>query len=117
MAKFGIIVQAGENELARALHSLLYARELKEGGHEVRLIFDGAGTGWIPKMEDPGWKYHAAYRWVKEHGLIGGVCQYCSTAFRATDAAWQAGLTLLGEVDGHPSLLALVADGYQLLVL
>lgn len=117
MAKYAIIVQAGEHELARALHGLLYARELSEGGHTVRLLFDGAGTGWIAKMEDPGWKYHEAYRWVKDRGLIAGVCQYCSTAYGATQAARQGGLLLLGEASGHPSLLPLVNEGYQLLVL
>ncbi len=117
MARFGIIVHAGEGELARALHGLLYARELKQGGHQVRLLFDGAGTGWIPRMEDPAWKYHSVYRWVKEQGLIGGACQYCSTAFRVADSVLQAGIALLGEADGHPSLQALVEDGYQLLIL
>lgn len=30
--------------LARALHALLYAEELLQGGYSVVLIFDGAGT-------------------------------------------------------------------------
>lgn len=117
MAKYAIIVQADDGQLARALHGLLYARELSEGGHEVQVLFDGAGTGWIPRMQQTGWKYHEAYRWVKERGLIAGVCQYCAAAFGASEAAVQAGLSLLGEADGHPSLLALVNQGYQLLVL
>lgn len=32
VAKYAIIVQTGENDGARAVHGLLYARELKEGG-------------------------------------------------------------------------------------
>lgn len=35
-----------DETMARAVHAFLYARELKEHGHEVRLVFDGAGAEW-----------------------------------------------------------------------
>ncbi|MFH1724985.1 MAG: hypothetical protein ABII00_10240 [Elusimicrobiota bacterium] len=52
--KFLIILQAGtegHEGMARALHAILYAQELKKGGHEVALMFDGAGTGWARKFK------------------------------------------------------------------
>ena len=117
MAKFAIVIQAGESDPARALHGLLYAKELHQGGHEAKVVFDGAGTTWIAKMEDPAYDYAEVYRQVKEAGLISGACQYCSVAFGQEKAVETAGMTLLGEADGHPSLLSLVDEGYQVLVM
>lgn len=71
-------MQAGPNDLPRAVHGLLYAQDLIAGGHEVRVVFEGAGTAWVKKMGDPSWKYHGLYRDVKGQGLIQGVCQYCA---------------------------------------
>lgn len=47
-----IVLQAGTDShegRARALHSVLYATELREAGATVRLVFDGAGTGWLAR--------------------------------------------------------------------
>ena len=35
------------------LHSLLYSKELHERGHDVRLVFDGAGTEWAARLHQP----------------------------------------------------------------
>ena len=46
-AKIAIILQAGaegHEGMGRLLHSPLYSKELHERGHDVRLVFDGAGT-------------------------------------------------------------------------
>ena len=56
MAKVAIILQAGpgtQESHARMFHSLIYSKELKEKGHEVRLVFDGASTEWLAKWGDP----------------------------------------------------------------
>ncbi|MCZ8515356.1 hypothetical protein O9H85_23685 [Paenibacillus filicis] len=37
MKKFAIFVHASESEAGRALHALLYAQELNEAGHEVKV--------------------------------------------------------------------------------
>ena len=50
---------------ARALHALLYARELKEAGADVVLIFDGAGTTWVDKLRDPEHKFHKHYQQLR----------------------------------------------------
>ncbi len=51
--KYAIILQAGKEShegMARAAHAFLYAKELKEHGHDVVLIFDGAGTEWAEEL-------------------------------------------------------------------
>lgn len=117
MAKVAIILHAGPEELARALHGLLYVNELHDAGHEARLFFDGAGTSWVAKFEAEDFRYGDPYRKAKAAGLIEGVCSYCATAFQAKEAAQAAGLDLLDEAGGHPSLARLVTEGYQVITL
>ncbi|MBO2944066.1 DsrE family protein [Paenibacillus sp. F411] len=117
MKKFAIIVHSSENELGRALHALLYAMELNEAGHEVKVIFDGAGTVWVKKFEDPASDYNPVYNAVKNQGLIAGVCEYCSNAFGVNEDVKQSGLASMGERDGHPSIAELVAADYQIITL
>lgn len=117
MKKFAILVHASESESAKALHSLLYAQELHEAGHEVRVIFDGAGTVWVKQFEDPAHKLNPLYKAVKKLGVIEGVCEYCAGAFGVENEVKQSGLISLGEINGHPSLAQLVADNYQIITL
>lgn len=115
--KFVIFVQAGPQELARALHGLLYARELHEAGIPVRVVFDGAGTTWIREFGNPGHKYHGVYRQVADAGLIDGACAYCAGAFGVKEDIQSAGISLLDAAGGHPSLVRYVRDGWMPLIL
>lgn len=115
--KFAILVHAGPQELARALHGLLYAMDLHNAGHEVRVVFDGAGTTWVKAFENPENKYYDMYRSVKSLDLIAGVCEYCSNAFGVLEDVKKTGVRLSGEASGHPSLADLVAEGFTPLVL
>lgn len=117
MKKFVILVHASENETAKALHSLLYAQELKEAGNEVKVIFDGAGTVWVKKFENPENKYNPLYKAVKKLGVIEGVCEHCAVSFGVENEVKQSGLLALGERNGHPSLAQLVAEDYQIITL
>lgn len=117
MKKFVILVHASESEGARALHALLYAQELKEAGHEVKIIFDGAGTVWVKKFEDPASKYNPLYKAVKNLGVIAGVCEHCAGAFGVEQDVRTSGLPAMGEQNGHPSLAQLVAEDYQIFTL
>lgn len=117
-AKFAIILQADTDRhegFARALHALLYSIELKEAGHDVVLIFDGAGTGWAKKMSDPSSTLHGKYKKLKELGIVREICDYCSGAFKVKSDL--KGEPLVGDYGGHPSMSRWVAQGYQLLVL
>ena len=119
--KFAIILQAGAetNEgMARAIHALLYARELSEGGYKVVLIFDGAGTGWAKEMQNPDHSLHAHYMKIKELGLVEEICDYCSDAFEVKESLSDKQKKLLvGDYEGHPSLVKWIKQGYQIIVL
>jgi len=121
MKKIAVILHAEpgtHDALGRALHALLYTRELQEGGHDVRLIFDGGGTEWIEEMSKPDSKLNPLYDAVKNAGSITGVCDFCIAAFDGDrNQVRQEGLVLISEYQGHPSLGKLIDEGYQVITL
>jgi hypothetical protein len=119
--RLAIVLQADADRhegLARALHALLYAEEARQGGHEVVLILDGAGTAWAPLLRDPSHKLHA--RWAKLRGLgvVEEICDYCAGAFKVKDRVKSMSeANLVAEFEGHPSLRKWLDAGYEVLVL
>lgn len=116
MTKAAIIILAGTDgheNLGRLVNGLEAAREFAESdGDEVELIFDGAGTQWIPELEDESSDHHELYLAVQDDT---SVCDYCSGAFGVEDAVADADVVALDEHDGHPSLKSLVDDGYEVI--
>jgi len=116
MAKAAVIILAGtdghENH-GRLANGLETAKEFAQTeGDELELIFDGAGTSWIPELEDEDNDYHELYRTVREDT---SVCDYCAGAFGVEDAVDDAGLVTLDDHDGHPSIRSLVDDDYEII--
>lgn len=124
MSKIAIVLQAGPGShegLARAFHSLVYARELKERRIPVRVVFDGAATQWpyrwqngaSPEEEGLG----ALFDELKGDGLVYEVCDYCSGAFGVKEGLKGLGEPLVAQYMDHPSIADLVADGWQIVTL
>lgn len=116
MTKAAIVILAGTEgpaNVGRIVNGLETAKEFAETADDkVELIFDGAGTQWIPKLEDPENDYHDLYETVRSDV---SVCDFCSGAFGVEDAVADAGLVTLDDHDGHPSLRSLVADDYEII--
>lgn len=120
--KFVIILQAGKEThegMARAVHALLYATELKEKGYEVVLIFDGAGTEWAEELSNPDSqsKLLPMYSAFKKMGIQEIICDFCAGAFGVKEKLHTQGCPLISEYKGHPSLAKWVKEGYQPLIL
>jgi len=116
MARATIVVLAGTDthaDTARLVNALETTREFVEtDGDEGRLIFDGAGTAWIPKLIDPDNEYHDLYRSVRDEAAVRG---FCAGAFDIADAVEETGLETLDDNDGHPSVRSLVMDGHEII--
>jgi hypothetical protein len=116
MAKAAVIILTGTEshaDLGRLVNGLETATEFAETpGDDVELVFDGAGTQWIPELEDENSDQHELYRTVRENT---SVCEYCSGAFGVADAVGDAGVELRDEHDGHPSVRSLVDEGYEVI--
>ena len=116
MVKAAIVILADTESHAdhgRLANGLEAAKEFAETpGDDVELIFDGAGTQWVPLLEDEDNKYHELYATVRADT---SVCEYCSGAFGVEDAVADTGVSMVDEHDGHPSMRSLVADGYEII--
>jgi len=71
------------HDLGRVTNAMMAAREFKEEGDEVELVFDGAGTRWPGVLADPEHSSHGLYESVSDR--IAGACGFCADAFEATE--------------------------------
>lgn len=116
MVDAAIFILAGtesHSDTGRLVNGLEAAREFAETpGDDLALIFDGAGTQWIAELEDEDHEYHDLYRQVHDEVAV---CDYCAGAFEVDDAVDDAGVVRIDENEGHPSVRALVDDGYEVI--
>jgi|SRR3990172_6101893 len=101
------------SDLARVVNALEVAKEFKEGGDEVQLIFDGGGVTSAVAFADPENKRHRLYAAVQDK--VSGVCAFCSKAFGVYEKAQALNIPLLDEYEKHPSLRSRVSQGYQII--
>lgn len=114
--KIAVIVLAGTEHhegLGRVVNALETAKEFKQAGDEVTVVFDGAGVQGLAAISAEDHKSHALYRAVR--GEVRGACSFCARAFGVRAKLEAAGIPLLSEFEDHPSLRQLMLDGYQLL--
>jgi len=102
--------------MGRALHALLYAKQVKAKGLEVELIFDGGGTEWaaeFPKNEH----FKELHRELLEGGVIKGVCSFCAKAFKVEDELKALGADFISKDSSHPDIGARIADGWEVMII
>jgi len=78
MAKVAIVVLAGTEThegLGRVVNALEAVKEFKEAQDEVKLIFDGAGSAWVPELAKQDHKANRLFAAVRDR--VSGVCAYC----------------------------------------
>jgi hypothetical protein len=117
MPKVAILVYTdvdGPESVGRVMNALESAKEFKENGDQFTLIFDGAGTKWVPKLEDPSHTLHHLYRTVKTETKV---CDYCAETFEVHDQVMSSGVEVIAEYDGHVSLRSLYQEGYNVVTM
>lgn len=116
MAKAALVILADTEthaDRARVVNALLTAKEFKENNDEIRVIFDGAGTKWVPELANVQDQSHRLYEAVKD--TITGACAFCAAAFQVKEEIASSGVPLLEEYSHHPSLRTLVANDFQVI--
>ena len=106
---------AFNGELMCFVHVLLNALDMKAKGKEAIIVFEGASVKLVPELEKPDTPFSNLYFKAKEAGLIEGACKACSAKMGVLDAVKEAGLTLLDDMSGHPSMAAYMDKGYTIL--
>lgn len=115
MANAAIVVLADTEthaDMGRAANALEVAKEFKEAGGQVAVIFDGAGTKWIPEMAKDDHPPHPLFETVRDQT---GACQHCANAFHVRAEVEATGVPLLAEHDRHPSLLRYVEQDHEVI--
>ncbi|MDD3567910.1 MAG: hypothetical protein PHT92_05870 [Bacteroidales bacterium] len=115
MTKLAIVIFADTDSaeaMGRIANAFVLANEAIDSKADFRIIFEGAGTKWIPALEDENHKLHGMYAALKPS--ITGACKFCSQAFGVKSAVEKAGVPLLGEYKDHPSILKLIDEGFQI---
>jgi hypothetical protein len=115
MNKVGMVIltdTTSHEALGRIVNALEFAKELAEHDDDVRIIFDGAGTKWIPELLDENHDAHPLFRAVQPH--IDGACRFCAKAFGVFREVKESEINLLDDYDQHPSLRNLITEGYQI---
>lgn len=108
----------GEEALGRVFNALAAAYDFKQRGHEVELVFQGAGTRWAGVLGSADHPAHALYEAVKD--TVAGVSSACATVFGAHSAAEKGGFELIGTnpvpgTSGLPSLAGYAEGNYTVL--
>jgi hypothetical protein len=103
------------NDSCRRNHAFMYAIDLARQGHDVRLILEGEATGCLRDREG---RFGELFDEARGLGLIVGACKTasagCSDPSRnVTALARDAGIDLIGTLDGHAGIATFVSDGYE----
>ena len=98
------------------IHVLLNAIDMKENGHEVKIIMEGSATRLVPEMAQEGNPLFPLYQKAKEQSLIDGACKACSAKMKVAEAVANEGVPFLDEMSGHPSIGRYLKAGYEVLV-
>ena len=115
MTKFAVFIFADPETtegLGRVVNAMEMVKELREANHDVKLYFDGYGTGWPAKLSGKDHIAHKLFESVK--GKDVGACTFCATAFNTKGGVQQSSIQLINEYDQHISIAKLVSNGYQI---
>jgi hypothetical protein len=114
MAKMTVVLLADAETpeaMGRAANAFELVKEAKQEKNDVELILDGAATRWARELAKPDHKMRGLFDAVRDK--VAGVCEFCAGAYGVEEAVRAAGLPLIGEFDGHPSLAKRIAQGRQ----
>ena len=113
MAKLALVIFSyteTHEGLACVVNALETAVEAKGYNDEVKIVFDGAGTKWIPKLASKEQRAHPVFAKVEDK--ITGACEFCAAAFGVKEKIQQLNFPLLNEYPKHPSIRGYVDEGY-----
>jgi len=110
-----ITLLAYNGELTCFAHVMLYALDLNEKGHDVKLIIEGAATSLITELAEDGKPFANLYAKIREKNLLTCICKACSQKMGTLEEAEKQGLNIVGDLQGHPSIEQYINDGFQVI--
>ncbi len=96
------------------IHVLLNALDLHAAGHEAVIVMEGASVALPPQLVKPDHPLSRLFGQVREKGLLAGACKACSVKLGTASEVEAAGVALIGDMSGHPSMRSYMEAGYQI---
>ena len=115
------VLNPGESpaDNGRTIHALKLAKELKAGGADVELVFEGKAVTWIPRFVN---RNDDSHPFVKNYGPVfdevrdlAKACNMCCRRFDVLEQVQTAGIPIIGEGRDHINIGQYVLDGYQVI--
>ncbi len=97
------------------VHVLLNGLDLHASGREGLIVLEGESVTLVEKMSVPGHFLSDLYGKAESAGIIHGACRACSAKLKATKAVENAGIPLIGDMNGHPAMSGFLAQGYEII--
>lgn len=95
------------------IHVLLNALDLQARGHEATIVMEGASVALPPALVKPDHPLAKLFGQVREKGLLAGACKACSVKLGVPAEVEAAGVPLIGDMSGHPSMGSYMDAGWQ----
>ena len=113
MKKFALFVFNGDPMCF--IHVLLNALDMKEKGHEAKIILEGASVKLIPELYKAENPLNKLWKKVLAQDLAEGVCKACANKLGTLEDAKKQGLTLLDGMSGHPAILNYRENDFEII--
>jgi hypothetical protein len=97
------------------IHVLLNAQDMKDKGHEVTVVMEGAAVTLLPKLAQPDNPMHELFNAVRNKGLIEGACRACSSKLKVAADIESLGIPLIGDMSNHPGMASYIERGYEII--
>lgn len=96
------------------IHVLLNALDLQGRGHEATIVMEGASVTLAPVLVKPDHPLARLFAQVREQGLLAGACKACSVKLNVAAEVEAAGVPLIGDMSGHPSMGSYMEAGWRI---
>ena len=94
-------------------HTLLFAKEMKDKGEGVKIIFEGEGVQWVKDLLNED---HSLYNYTKPLLENIVVCEACASMFNVLEDIKDK-VTVENILYGHISLKKYLDEDYQIIEL
>ena len=97
------------------IHVLLNALDMNEKGHAPRIILEGSSVKLLPELIKAKNPLNKLWEKTLNQNLVEGVCKACSNKLGTLKDAEAQGLTLLGDMSGHPAMIEYQNNNFEII--
>lgn len=107
-----ILFYAMEGEKMCFMHAIMNALDLKESGHDVKLILEGAACKLHSVLRDEN---NPLYKKLLDSDILIGVCLACSKMLGVYEK--NKDIPFLDDMNGHAGMKPWIEKGYKIIAM